>query len=86
MTQYAPRFRQLPDGSVWPRTGDSEDPGEVGLEWRVRYAPESITRGDQLHLASIVSAYRELLRCTEKRRRVVVRGMRSTENGSDENV
>lgn len=83
MTQHAPRFRQLPDGSVWPRTGDSADPDECGLEWRLRYAPESITRVDQLHLASIVSAYRELLSCTEKRRRVVVRGMRSTVNGLD---
>ena len=81
VTQPAPRFRQLPDGSVWPRTGDPADPDEVGLEWRLRHAPESITRGDQLHLASIVSAYRELLRCTEKRRREVVRGMKATVNG-----
>ena len=76
-----PRFRQLLDGSVWPRTGDPADPDEVGLEWRLRHAPESITRVDQLHLASIVSAYRELLRCTEKRRREVVRGMKATVNG-----
>lgn len=75
----APRFKQLGDGSVWPRTGDPEpgDDDSDSLEWVLRYAPEGLTRGDQLHLASIVAAYRELLLCTERRRREVVRGMRS---------
>lgn len=40
------------DGMVWP---DPRDPRE--LEWRLRYAPDSITRADQLALASIVHAY-----------------------------
>lgn len=31
------------------------------LEWRLRYAPDSIGRGDQLYLASIVEAYREIV-------------------------
>jgi hypothetical protein len=69
-----PRWKQLGDGSVWPRTGDMAN-GD-SLEWVLRYAPERITRGDQLHLASIVSAYRELLTCTDRRRREVIRGMR----------
>lgn len=84
MAEHYPRFAQLPDGSVWPRTGDHPDPDEIGLEWRLRYAPESITRGDQLHLASIVSAYRELIRCPETRRRVVIRGLRSAQTQGDD--
>jgi len=71
-----PRWKQLGDGSVWPRPGDMPD-GD-GLEWALRYAPERLTRGDQLHLASIVAAYRELLSCTDQRRREVIRGMRPT--------
>ena len=33
----------------------------ANLEWKLRYAPESITRGEQLYAASIVSAYKEIV-------------------------
>jgi len=75
-----PRWKQLGDGSVWPRTGDVPNDDDVSLEWILRYAPERLTRGDQLHLASIVAAYRELLGCTERRRKEVVRAMRDSSN------
>lgn len=31
------------------------------LDWRLRHAPESISRGDQVYMASIISAYREIV-------------------------
>lgn len=76
-----PRWKQLGDGSVWPRTGDPapNDEDSNSLEWVLRYAPERLTRGDQLHLASIVAAYRELLSCTDRRRREVIRAMRHSQ-------
>lgn len=74
----ANRYRKLPDETVWPTPGDDPD---GGLEWRLRYAPESLTRQDQLVLASIVAAYRELLTCPMRRRNDVVRGLRLQLNG-----
>lgn len=68
-----PRYRQVAD-STWPLPGD--DPEGAGLEYQLRYYPQTLTRGDQLHLASIVAAYRELLTCTEARRRQVVRELK----------
>lgn len=41
---------------TWP---DPRDPRE--LEWRLRYAPDTITRRDQLTVASIVHAYNYLI-------------------------
>ena len=53
---------------AWPNPQACGD-----LDWRLRYAKESITRGDQLVLASITSAYVELITCTAKKRASVVR-------------
>jgi hypothetical protein len=74
------RFLTLSDETVWPTPGDIPD-GD-GLERRLRFRPESITRSDQLVMASIISAYRELIRCPETRRRFVVRELRRRLNGS----
>lgn len=64
------RWRRLPDESIFPV--ETED-----LEWRLRHAPESITREDQLFLASICSAYRYLVHeTTQKRRNAVIRQLR----------
>lgn len=38
------------------------------LQWRLRYASQSITRNDQLVLASVASAYVELLCMTQRHR------------------
>lgn len=69
------RFCHFQD-MTWPTPGDDPAGDIASLEWLLRYAPERLTRGDQLHLASIVSAYRELLNCPERKRRVVVRNIR----------
>ena len=50
------RYITIGDGAVWP-LAISLDPDRVGIEWRLRYAPDSITRTDLLVLAGIVSAY-----------------------------
>jgi hypothetical protein len=44
------------DGMCWP---DPTDPRES--EWRLRYRPDSITRKDQMALASVMHAYRYLI-------------------------
>lgn len=31
------------------------------IEWKMRYAPETITRGEMLIAASVLSSYRELI-------------------------
>jgi hypothetical protein len=70
------RYRQVGE-SVWPTPGDTAYEDDTpGLEWKLRYAPESLTREDQLVLASIVAAYRELLTCPDHRRAEVVRLLR----------
>jgi hypothetical protein len=49
------RFAEV-DGTVWPvnLTGDEDT---YGLEHRLRYSPEALTREDQLVLASVVASY-----------------------------
>ena len=42
------------ENMTWPLPTDH-------IEWRLRYAPDSITREDQLKLASLVNAYETLI-------------------------
>lgn len=50
---------------------------ENGVEWKLRYAPESLTREDHMYLASIVSAYAYLVfEMTSKDRQAVVSEIR----------
>lgn len=65
------------DGMSWPRPGDDTDPD---LEWVMRYAQPS--RSDMLRAASIIAAYRELLTCTDRKRRYVIRQIRKAANES----
>jgi hypothetical protein len=51
------------DGMTWPNPKASDD-----LEWRLRYAAESITREDQLVMASFLAAYRGLISMPSRRR------------------
>lgn len=81
--QHIPRYRQVGD-STWPTPGDATNDSDCGLEWILRYSPERLTRGDQLHLASIVAAYRDLLTCTSRRRAEVVRSLRASLQHSGE--
>ena len=49
------------DGMSWPH------PAGVGdLDWRLRYAPDGITRDDMVYAASILSAYTQLLAESDK--------------------
>lgn len=70
------------DGSVmtWP---NPTDPTE--LEWRLRYSPESITRGDQLAIASVLSAYGYLIgldaRTRQRRVMQIRRAIKDAEEG-----
>ena len=52
------------DGMTWPRPGE----GLAELEWRLRYAQDAVTETDKLVCASIVAAYTELVKATQKRR------------------
>ena len=62
------RFKMF-DGMTWPLPDND-------LEWRLRYAPDSMTRQDEMHLASMNSAYRELIVCSREKREKIVRELR----------
>ena len=57
-TQPIGWIRDADQGVTWP------DPESVGdLEWRLRYAPGTpLTREEELSVASVLDAYRELAR------------------------
>lgn len=61
------------------RIGDMTWPDpETNLGWKLRYAPESVNRSDQLTLAAIVDAYQELtMNKTTERRNAVVKQIRT---------
>ena len=50
-------------GMTWPNPEHAGD-----LEWKMRYALEHVTRGEQLTAASILAAYRELVAMPQKKR------------------
>lgn len=71
-------YRQtpLPDGTRWPNPLDE---WASELEHRLKYPehhPEAKPREDALVAASILAAYRELVRCPERKRETVVRGLK----------
>lgn len=69
---------RLPDGTRWPRPGN--------LEWELRYASaERVEKVSRYHAAWCVSAYAELLRMPERKRREVIRMIRAAEGKSDGN-
>lgn len=54
---------------TWP-TVDND------LAWRLRYAQDSISAKDKFYLASVMSAYHELIRCKREKRETVCRTIR----------
>jgi hypothetical protein len=61
-------------GGTWPTPMDEPD---TSLEWRLRYAnPEQLIK-DRYLAASIVSAYRELIRLPRTQRDAVIRDLRA---------
>lgn len=57
---------------TWPAVG----PGVAELEWRLRYAPASVSREDQLFLASLVAAYVQMAGDPQAKRNAVCREVR----------
>ena len=72
------------DGMCWPLPGD--EPDGDGLEWRLRYASGRLSDRDRLHAASIVNAYRELIRTTVMQRNRVLRELRTAVGKSESKV
>lgn len=63
----------LSDGSTYPRPDLGND-DEVSMEWKLRYAPRTLTRGEQLQIAGIISAYNYLVLETTQMKRDLVCG------------
>lgn len=59
------RFKTM----TWPTIDDD-------LAWRLRYAQDSICTKDKFYLASVMSAYSELIRCGREKREVVCKAIR----------
>jgi len=70
------RWLKLTEGSTWPRPALESDES-VGVEWKLRHAPDTLTRADQLLAASVMSAYGYMIiDMTQKRRNAVCREIR----------
>lgn len=71
------KWVRLSDGSSFP-LAVSLDEDVNGIEWRLRYSPDSITREDKLVLAGIVAAYNALIFDSDRAKRdLVSRDIRS---------
>lgn len=57
---------------TWPAPGERLS----DLEWRLRYAPNSLAREDQLVLASVVAAYAQMIGDPARKRNAVVAEIR----------
>lgn len=55
------------NGMCWPIP--SEDMGD--LEWKLRYS--AITEGEKMVVASVLSAYRELINLPQKKRNEIIK-------------
>ena len=49
-------YIKLSDGSSWPRPAIEGDEN-LSVEWKLRHAPDRLTREDMLVAAEIISAY-----------------------------
>ena len=49
-----------PDGTTWPRPALERDE-HFGPAWRAVHAPNSVTQGDLMYLASVADAYEALV-------------------------
>lgn len=52
------RYVRMDDGTVWPVDVVADD--GTSVQWRLRYAPETMTRDHQMLAASILDAYATL--------------------------
>lgn len=68
------------DGMCWPLPGERCD----DIEWKLRYASDSMTREDQLLAASILSAYRQMIFDPHHKRVRVIRELRTAVGKTDD--
>lgn len=63
-------YTRVGDEMTWPsfNLGD--------LEYRLRHSPESIKRGEELFLASVLAAYRTLILQTQSERNEICKALR----------
>ena len=57
---------------TWPSYNEAVR--EIG--WKLRYLPESLTRGDQLTAAGVISAYMQMIGDPQKKRNTVCKALR----------
>ena len=72
----------LPDGTRWPNPLDE---WASELEVRLRYDTGGSVE-DRLMAASLIAAYRELVRCPEKKRETVVRGLKEAARAEQKEI
>jgi hypothetical protein len=70
------QFIVLSNGCIWPTPMDGR---ESSLEWRLRYGTAEQLAHDRYCAASIVAAYRELIRLPAKQRKAVIHDLRKAE-------
>lgn len=66
----ATRHIKVPDDSLWPLPDMEDDDSPVS--WKLRYAPDSMTRAEQLFAASVIQAYGYLVVDATKTKRDLV--------------
>jgi hypothetical protein len=66
------------DEMCWPVPGEAAG----NVEWRLRYAPEALSRSDHMLAASIINAYRQMVGDPETKRRAVIRQLRLAQHES----
>lgn len=72
MNLFKNRVR-LEDGTIWARPF-------TDLEWRLRYAQDSITEQDMFVLAGYLDSYDALIQATNARRNSVCNGIKDVLN------
>lgn len=68
-------------GMCWPLPDGA---GDESVSYKLRYAPEALTKEDQLYAASILNAYDALIDGTQEYRNKAVKGIREAEKTTTE--
>jgi hypothetical protein len=64
-TRLVARGATFDDGTHWALP-EVHDDNAHGVEWKLRYAPNQLTREDQLYLAGVLASYGSLLMLATK--------------------
>lgn len=73
----APYVVDVCGGMTWPAPGERLS----DIEWNLRYSPSSLSRADQLVLASVVAAYTQMIGDPVRKREKVVADIRAALRG-----